>query len=213
MGENSKLSQIAKENGAFESYPNGIHFGGGVADHYIDMEKICSTPKGRAYIKEEFRENVYKMILQGANIITIPEEVVIRAPTLGEIARELSEELNMAYSVLPVEKHIAPSLVGRFYSQLLSEEIYSINNDLFEIHRMDIQPGEVIPPHRYKTFTQLVHIIGGRHKRKGKLYGFGHKFMINKGEVYEYDNSDFDVPLHILSIGIPKFTEGDIEFI
>ena len=213
MEENSKLIQIAKENGAFESYPNGIHFDGGVADHYIDVEKICSTPKGRAYIKEEFRENVYKMILQGVNIITIPEEVSIRAPTLGEIARELSEELSIPYSVLPVEKHIAPGLVGRFYSQLSSEEIYSINHDLFEIHRMDLEPGEVIPHHRYKTFTQLVQIIGGRHKRNDELYGFGHKFMINKGEVYEYDNSDFDVPLHILSIGIPKFTEGDIQFV
>ena len=78
---------------------------------------------------------------------------------------------------------------------------------------MRLEPGEIMPPHKYNISTQLVEIIGGRYRENGRFFGFGHRFMIPRGETHSYDNFGPDVPLHTLSVGIPEFSKEDIEFV
>lgn len=197
-----------------ESWQSGIEVDGGLIDFYVDAEKIISTPEGRELLKREHKERLHKLkIEEGITEIVIPEDYLIRAPSIEGIMKEISEELNLPLTVFTMDLYITPELIKEFRNKLSHSDLEYINQNKFDKIRITIQPNQVIPSHKTNEFIQLIQVIGGRYRSNGRFYGFGHRFMINRGEEHSYDNIGFDRPLELFSLFTPHYNESSIEYL
>lgn len=179
-------------------FPTGIGIDGGVVDFLPDLEAVVSDPRGRELTKAKHRASLSKT---KANLISIPEDYLIRVLSIRAVLTELSDELRIPLQIIPLT-YLIPDLIEKFASALSEEERGIVRNERYDIYRITVGPGEVVKP-RLLGSTQLSQVIGGVYKNRGRLYGAGHQFMKRIGEEQGYDNIGFKTPLEILSVSLP----------
>lgn len=211
-----ELSNEQKEilSNAITIFSTGIEVDGGISNFYLDAEKIASHPEGRNFLKEKHRKFLIEdMKERKIGCLMIPEDYAIRAPSMLQIMEELSIELNLPLKIPKISDYVTPRLIEKFQDKMSEEDLGHIKEGRIDLARLTIEPGQVQPPHRHKTFIELVRILGGFFRKNGRFYAFGHNFMLKRREIHSYDNTGFDRPLEIFAVCIPKYEPSDLEYI
>jgi len=93
---------------------------------------------------------------------------------------------------------------GKLYPIFQTEE--------FDVSLETIEPGKRIPPYYYKTGSEIIYILEGKGKAKGRKAEKGDLFHIKPRQIFKLDNSSMK-QMRFLAICIPPYNEKDCVWI